>query len=487
MDQEVLPEDLENLQIDQNQQLSPTTVMTEGGVALSPSLSYHVCPLNHWRKEHVLAWLWDVSKEQNISAGNLLSFVECSGAQLLQLPLDKFVALNPHHGELFFSRLCSYVQYRSRQNGYHQHHLHLQRQQQQQQQQHQQEQQQQQPQQQPTEFVNNDSGATYYQLQPRSIQQYHNTPQHGQHHHHHHHHYQHHPSWAENRGSYPTHQPYFSEAATPPLQPGYSPPSPSGASCHSPYHMPPTPDSLSHTQDSVYSSVHTFRQATFSPNHHSFPPTLSSFSPPSAGSCSEGSYSGSMEVYTHPHPEYKPSIACETDSSCTHHFQLCPLPDISPPLSSSAHLHTTDDQLCIQDGQKKIKNRGERGPKLWEFLLDLLEDPGCNPAIIRWENEEERTFRLTSPHKVALRWGQRRPKESQLPYDYFARALRYHYNTGMLISVPERKLVYKFGPKAIPTRRGEGVGAVGACGGSRTPCTSPPCNQFDHSGRLTFS
>ncbi|KAK8395751.1 hypothetical protein O3P69_005684 [Scylla paramamosain] len=97
--------------------------------------------------------------------------------------------------------------------------------------------------------------------------------------------------------------------------------------------------------------------------------------------------------------------------------------------------------------------RRDRGPKLWEFLLDLLEDPACNPAIIRWENQEERTFRLTSPHEVSLRWGQRRPNQNSLPYDYFARALRYHYKTGMLISVPERKLVYKFGSLVFQQRR----------------------------------
>ncbi|KAG7175843.1 ETV5-related protein Ets96B-like [Homarus americanus] len=67
----------------------------------------------------------------------------------------------------------------------------------------------------------------------------------------------------------------------------------------------------------------------------------------------------------------------------------------------------------------------ERGPKLWEFLLALLDDPASNPSIIRWENQAQHIFRLINPQEVALRWGQRRPKHNTLPYDYFARALRW--------------------------------------------------------------
>ncbi|XP_045585598.2 transcription factor ets-4 isoform X1 [Procambarus clarkii] len=123
------------------------------------------------------------------------------------------------------------------------------------------------------------------------------------------------------------------------------------------------------------------------------------------------------------------------------------VPGVTPPPSST---HLSQFSSCQA---KNRRGRGDRGPKLWEFLLDLLKDPTCNPSIIRWENEEEHIFRLTNQHEVAQRWGQRRPKDGSLPYDYFARALRYHYKSGMLVSVPERKLVYKFGPRVFEERR----------------------------------
>lgn len=105
----------------------------------------------------------------------------------------------------------------------------------------------------------------------------------------------------------------------------------------------------------------------------------------------------------------------------------------------------SDDRGCSTP-----TGRRQRGPKLWEFLLQLLDDSGTNPSLIRWENEAEGVFRLMQPDQVASRWGHRRSASVQLSYDYFARALRYHYKSGVLISVPERKLVYKFGAKVWP-------------------------------------
>ncbi|XP_018012696.1 ETS-related transcription factor Elf-4-like [Hyalella azteca] len=90
----------------------------------------------------------------------------------------------------------------------------------------------------------------------------------------------------------------------------------------------------------------------------------------------------------------------------------------------------------------------ERGKKVWEFLLDLLMDPSTNPSLIRWEDEAHGVFRLVEHELVAQKWGARRDR-SDLSYDYFARTMRYQYTTGMLESVPERKLVFRFGPKVL--------------------------------------
>lgn len=66
----------------------------------------------------------------------------------------------------------------------------------------------------------------------------------------------------------------------------------------------------------------------------------------------------------------------------------------------------------------------ERGPKSWEFLMRLLVDPKTNPSLVKWEDEEEGTFRLTQPTLVAKLWGARSNKQ-YLSYVNFARGIRY--------------------------------------------------------------
>ncbi|KAK4296364.1 hypothetical protein Pmani_031129 [Petrolisthes manimaculis] len=92
--------------------------------------------------------------------------------------------------------------------------------------------------------------------------------------------------------------------------------------------------------------------------------------------------------------------------------------------------------------------RKERGPKSWEFLMRLLVDPKTNPALVRWEDESEATFRLSQPSLVAQLWGARADKKD-LSYVNFARGLRYHYISGALQPVSERQLVYRCGPSAL--------------------------------------
>ncbi|KAL7641238.1 UNVERIFIED_CONTAM: hypothetical protein RMT77_008376 [Armadillidium vulgare] len=98
---------------------------------------------------------------------------------------------------------------------------------------------------------------------------------------------------------------------------------------------------------------------------------------------------------------------------------------------------------------KKIKTGTRsrvRSPKSWEFLLRLLMDPKSNPSMIRWEDETTGTFRLVQKDEIAKIWGMRstKHKDGGLSYDNFARNLRYHYKTKMLVPVSEKHLVYKF-------------------------------------------
>ncbi|XP_064083706.1 ETS translocation variant 4-like [Macrobrachium nipponense] len=97
---------------------------------------------------------------------------------------------------------------------------------------------------------------------------------------------------------------------------------------------------------------------------------------------------------------------------------------------------------------KTATRRGERGPKSWEFLVRLLAHEKTNPTLIRWEDAEEATFLLVQPTIIAQMWGAR-SENPNLSYNNFARALRYHYNSGALEAVSERQFMYKCGPRAL--------------------------------------
>ncbi|XP_042883211.1 DNA-binding protein D-ETS-3-like, partial [Penaeus japonicus] len=88
---------------------------------------------------------------------------------------------------------------------------------------------------------------------------------------------------------------------------------------------------------------------------------------------------------------------------------------------------------------------------VWEFLRDLLLDPESNPALLKWEDPVEGSFRLVQPEEVAARWGLLK-KNTSMNYEKLSRALRYHYRIQTLIR-SRHKLVYKFGPKASGWKR----------------------------------
>ncbi|XP_068227600.1 ETS-related transcription factor Elf-4-like isoform X2 [Palaemon carinicauda] len=96
--------------------------------------------------------------------------------------------------------------------------------------------------------------------------------------------------------------------------------------------------------------------------------------------------------------------------------------------------------------QSNTRSR-DRGPKSWEFLVRLLMDSSSNPRLICWENQDRFTFRIKKPKLIAEMWGRRINKH--ISYESFARGLRYHYGKGGLVDIPERKLVYGLGEKAI--------------------------------------
>ncbi|KAK7026699.1 hypothetical protein SK128_001131, partial [Halocaridina rubra] len=125
-------------------------------------------------------------------------------------------------------------------------------------------------------------------------------------------------------------------------------------------------------------------------------------------------------------------------------------------LESSEILQSPDTlQSCESSSKgneilKRIPTPGrqrDRGPKSWEFLMRLLADRRYNNGLIRWEDRDNYTFRILQPHVVAAMWGKRGDK--LITYENFSRGLRYHYKTGALTLVSNRKLLYKCGPQAM--------------------------------------
>ncbi|KAK4304461.1 hypothetical protein Pmani_023584 [Petrolisthes manimaculis] len=121
------------------------------------------------------------------------------------------------------------------------------------------------------------------------------------------------------------------------------------------------------------------------------------------------------------------------------------------PLEDEASTSAISDPRGLAGPLEKIPTntrRKERGPKSWEFLMRLLMDPKTNPSLVKWEDEEDGTFRLMQPSMLAKLWGARSDKQ-YLSYVNFARGIRYHYNSGALQPVSERQLVYRCGPLAL--------------------------------------
>jgi len=85
--------------------------------------------------------------------------------------------------------------------------------------------------------------------------------------------------------------------------------------------------------------------------------------------------------------------------------------------------------------------------KLWEFIRDLLKIKKYNPSAIRWENVEEGEFRIVDSVMVAHLWATVK-ENKRMNYEKLSRAMRYYYKYKIFQIVPDKRLVYKFGPRA---------------------------------------
>ncbi|XP_053562588.1 ETS domain-containing protein Elk-4 [Bombina bombina] len=78
---------------------------------------------------------------------------------------------------------------------------------------------------------------------------------------------------------------------------------------------------------------------------------------------------------------------------------------------------------------------------LWQFLLQLLQEPHHKQVICWTSNDGE--FKLLQAEEVARLWGVRKNKPS-MNYDKLSRALRYYYVKNIIKKVNGQKFVYKF-------------------------------------------
>ncbi|CDW53786.1 Epithelium specific ets factor 3, ese3 [Trichuris trichiura] len=100
------------------------------------------------------------------------------------------------------------------------------------------------------------------------------------------------------------------------------------------------------------------------------------------------------------------------------------------------------------DGSEGKRGHHKSGNKLWEFIRDTLKNPETCPSIVRWENREEGIFRIVESEKMAQLWGLKK-NNSRMTYEKLSRAMRYYYNSKIILPVSGRRLVYKFGPHAV--------------------------------------
>jgi len=114
-----------------------------------------------------------------------------------------------------------------------------------------------------------------------------------------------------------------------------------------------------------------------------------------------------------------------------------PTPTSRAPVSPSSAPSSSQKS---EDGESPSTN----GRLLWDFLQQLLNDPGQRyTSYIQWKNKETGVFKIVDPAGLARLWGVQKNHLS-MNYDKMSRALRYYYRVNILRKVQGERHCYQF-------------------------------------------
>ncbi|XP_066276751.1 ETS-related transcription factor Elf-3-like isoform X2 [Branchiostoma lanceolatum] len=163
----------------------------------------------------------------------------------------------------------------------------------------------------------------------------------------------------------------------------------------------------------------------------------------SCGSSPHGSYSDELHMYDSD-KDVKPTMDFSVQNAP---INMKIKPGVVPERRARGRprkVRTVTEEMLTTGKRGRQHSKGNH---LWEFVRDLLKNPSTNPKVIKWEDRRDGIFRFVQSEAVANMWG-RKKNNPNMTYEKLSRAMRYYYKRQILQQVPERRLVYKFGPAA---------------------------------------
>jgi len=87
-------------------------------------------------------------------------------------------------------------------------------------------------------------------------------------------------------------------------------------------------------------------------------------------------------------------------------------------------------------------SRKLRAPRQNEFLLLLLERPSYS-SYISWLDKDQGLCKIHQPDQVATLWGKIKNRQTMgiMNYEIFARGIRFHYKSGLMIKTNKKHVI----------------------------------------------